>query len=313
MSFNKVAVFPASGGIGGSTVKHLLPRLPSKDLTFIARRPERLTDASSSGATVRRADYDDDNSLLTAFENVDTLFLISYASVEHEYRSERHRFAIDAAIRSGVKHIFYGSLGYGGKPENKESVAHVMQAHLDTEKYLAQLAQKNPGFGYTVVREGLYTESYPLYTASFDPKNPVSEIKIPHDGSAPGIAWVKREELGEGTAELLKRFVNDPKAFPYLQRTVLLSGSQVLSLKESVDILGKVANLPVKIHQVSEDEFAAQPQVKPNFIYHGVDHSKVWTTTFEALRRGEAAYVSPLLGELLGREPEDFRTTVTNL
>ncbi|KAJ5836745.1 hypothetical protein N7447_002771 [Penicillium robsamsonii] len=310
MSFNKVAVFPASGGIGGSTVKHLLPRLPSKDLIFIARRPERLTDASSAGATIRRADYDDDNSLANAFEDVDTLFLISYASVEHEYRSERHRFAIDAAIRSGVKHIFYGSLGYGGKPENKESVAHVMQAHLDTEKYLEQLSHNSPGFGYTVVREGLYTESYPLYTAFFDPKNPVSEIKIPHDGSGPGIAWVKREELGEGTAELLKRFVNDPKGFPYLQRTVLLSGSQVLSLKESVDILGKVANLPVKIHKVSEDEFAAQPQVKPNFIYHGVDHSKVWTTTFEAFRRGEAAYVSPLLGELLGREPEDFRTTV---
>lgn len=312
MSFKKVAVFPASGGIGGSTVKHLLPRLPSKDLTFIARRPERLSEASSSGATIRRADYDDDNSLLNAFDGVDTLFLISYASVEHEHRSARHRFAIDAAIRSGVKHIFYGSLGYGGMPENKESVAHVMQAHLDTEKYLEQLSDKIQGFGYTVVREGLYSESYPLYTAFFDPKNPVSEIKIPHDGSGLGIAWVKREELGEGTAELLKRFVNDPKGFPYRQRTVLLSGRRVVSLKESVDILGKVASLPVKIHRVSEDEFAAQPQVKPNFIYHGVDHSKVWTTTFEAFRRGEAAYASPLLGELLGREPEDFETTVNN-
>jgi uncharacterized protein YbjT (DUF2867 family) len=88
MSLNKVAVFPASGGIGGSTVKHLLPRLPPKDLTFIARSPERLSDALSAGATVRRADYDDDNSLSTAFDGVDTLFLISYASVEHEHRSE---------------------------------------------------------------------------------------------------------------------------------------------------------------------------------------------------------------------------------
>jgi hypothetical protein len=79
-----------------------------------------------------------------------------------------------------------------------------------------------------------------------------------------------------------------------------------------VDILAKVAKVPVKITQVSRDEFAAQPQVKPNFIYHAVDHSKVWTTTFEAFRRGEAAYASPLLEELLGREPEDFETTVNN-
>jgi uncharacterized protein YbjT (DUF2867 family) len=88
MSFKKVAVFPASGGIGGSTVKHLLPRFPSNDLTFIARHPERLSDALSSSATVRRADYDDNSSLSNAFEGVDTLFLISYASVEHEHRSE---------------------------------------------------------------------------------------------------------------------------------------------------------------------------------------------------------------------------------
>lgn len=88
MSVNRVAVFPASGGIGGSTVKHLLPRLPPKNLTFIARRPETLADASASGATIRQADYDNDTSLLNAFDGVDTLFLISYASVEHEHRSE---------------------------------------------------------------------------------------------------------------------------------------------------------------------------------------------------------------------------------
>lgn len=55
MSFNNVAVFPAYGDIGASTVKHFY-RLPSKDLTFIARCPGRLTDAPSSGATVRRID-----------------------------------------------------------------------------------------------------------------------------------------------------------------------------------------------------------------------------------------------------------------
>ncbi|RDW78696.1 uncharacterized protein DSM5745_05548 [Aspergillus mulundensis] len=276
-----------------------------RSVVFIARRPEQLADASSSGATIRQADYDDDNSILNAFEGVDTLFLISYASVEHEHRSERHRFAINAAIRSGVKHIFYDSLGYGGKPETKESVAHVMQPHLDTEKYLEELSAKNPGFGYTVVREGPYTESYPLYTAFFDPKNPVSEIKIPHDGPGPGIAWVKREELGEGTAELLRRFAINPAGLVYCQRSVLLSGARVLSLQESVDILGRVANVPVRIRRVSDEEFAAQPQVKPNFVYCGVDYSLLWATTFDAFRRGEAAYASSLLGELLGREPED--------
>lgn len=210
-----------------------------------------------------------------------------------------------------MKYIFYGSLGYGGKPDNDVSVAHVMQAHLDTERYLDECTRQHKGFGYTVIREGLYSESYPLYTAFFDPKHPVDEIKIPHDGSGPGIAWVKREELGEGTAELLKRFVKDPAKFEYRNKKVLLSGSKTLTLEETVAILGRIAKHPVRIRQVSVDEYVKQPQLAPNFTYHGVDHSKVWTTTFEAFRRGESAFVSPLLEELLGREPEDFETTIS--
>jgi hypothetical protein len=210
-----------------------------------------------------------------------------------------------------VKYIFYGSLGYGGKPDSNESVAHVMQAHLDTERYLDECTRQHTGFGYTVIREGLYSESYPLYTAFFDPKHPVDEIKIPHDGSGPGIAWVKREELGEGTAELLRRFVKDQARFEYKNQKVLLSGAKTLTLGETVVILGKIANRPVHIRPVTVDEFAEQPQVASKFIYHGVDHSKVWTTTFKAFSRGEAAFVSPLLGELLGREPEDFETTIS--
>ncbi|KAH6649061.1 hypothetical protein BKA67DRAFT_638372 [Truncatella angustata] len=311
MSNNTVGVFPASGGIGGSTVKYLLPRVSPKNLVFIARNPANLDFARDAGATVRKADYDDNKALEHAFDKIDTLFLISYASIEYEHRAERHRAAIDFAIRSGVKYIFYGSLGFAGKESSKKSVAHVMQAHLDTERYLEECASKHDDFCYTIVREGLYSESYPLYTAFFDPTNPVDKIKIPHDGSEPGIAWVKREELGEGTAELIKRFIESESKFKFRGQTVLLSGVKILSLKETVDILGKIAKKQVHIHQVSEDEFAKQPQVSQNFTYKDVDLSKAWTTAFEAFRRGEAAVVSPLLGELLGREPESFEKTIS--
>ncbi|WQF82559.1 Putative NmrA-like domain, NAD(P)-binding domain superfamily [Colletotrichum destructivum] len=312
MSSHKVGIFPASGGIGGGTVKHVLPRLPPTDLVLIARSPERLAPAKALGAEVRQTSYDDDFALKHAFDGIDTLFLISYASVEHQYRTKRHTVAINAAIQSGVKYIFYGSLGFAGPPENKQSVAHVMQAHLDTENYLEECRQNHPGFGYTVIREGLYSESYPLYTSFYNPKQPRSKIRIPHDGSGPGVAWVKREELGEGTAELISRFVKQPKEFAWRNQTVLLSGEKTLTLAETVQILGEIADSPVQITQVSDDEFATQSENPPNFTYHGFDLSKPWATAFEAFRRGEASYVSPLLRELLGREPEDFKTTVEN-
>lgn len=186
-----------------------------------------------------------------------------------------------------------------------------MRPHLDTEKYLDECVRKHQGFAYTVIREGLYAESFPVYTAQFDPKHPVDEIRIPHDGSGPGIAWVKRDELGEGSAELIARFAKDPTGFRFRNQTVLLSGLRTLTLRETVDILAKIARRPVRICQVSGDEFAAQPQVSQHFIHHGVNYSKDWPTVFEGIRRGEAATVSPLLQELLGREPEGFERIIS--
>jgi hypothetical protein len=164
-----------------------------------------------------------------------------------------------------------------------------MAAHLDTEKYLEKLSWAVPGFGYTVIREGLYSESYPLYTSFFNPEQPSPEIKIPHDGGGPGIAWVKREELGEGTAELIRRFI------------------------ETVEILGRIAGRPVSIRKVSNEEYAALPENVDGFTYKGVSYAYPWTTSFEAFRRGEGSCVSPLLRELLGREPEGFETTIRKI
>lgn len=226
---------------------------------------------------------------------------------------QRHRAAIDAALKNGVKYIFYGSLGFAGPPSSQSSIAHVMAPHLETEKYLEKLSWAVPGFGYTVIREGLYSESYPLYTSFFNNKQPSHEIKIPHDGSGPGIAWVKREELGEGTAELIRRFVENPDSFTYRNSRVLLSGQRTLTLAETVEILGKIAGTPVSIREVSNEEYAALPENNDGFTYKGVSYAYPWTTSFEAFRQGEGSYVSPLLKDLLGREPEDFETTIRSI
>lgn len=84
----KIGVFPASGGLGTSIINHLLNLVPASQLVFVARRPEKLTELSRIGVTVRKADYDHPETLDNAFTGVDVLMLISYASVEIEYRFE---------------------------------------------------------------------------------------------------------------------------------------------------------------------------------------------------------------------------------
>ncbi|KAJ0420261.1 hypothetical protein BJY00DRAFT_284581 [Aspergillus carlsbadensis] len=310
---SRIGIFPAAGALGSSILTHLLDLVPASQLTLIARKPDSLADVAEAGATVRYADYDDPSTLDGAFEGVDVLMLISYASFEIEYRVNAHKKAILAAQSSGVKHIFYASLGFAGD-YTSTSVAHVMGAHLATEKFLADLPGKTT---YTVVREGLYSESFPIYTNWFDLRNPVDEIEIPHDGSGPGVAWVKRDELGEATARLVARYVsvsggNPAEEFPYVNKVVLLTGPRVFSLSETVEILGRAVGRDVKIKPVTVDEYAAFDH-KGLHTYHGVNLAREWATAWEAIRRGETAVVTPTLKEILGREPEDYETTIRGL
>lgn len=83
---SKIGVFPAAGGLGGSIANHLSKLVPASQLILIARKPENLTQYEKSGATIRKANYDVPETLKDAFEGVDTLMLISYASFEIEHR-----------------------------------------------------------------------------------------------------------------------------------------------------------------------------------------------------------------------------------
>lgn len=83
---SKVGIFPASGGLGSSVIRHLTPQIPAANLVLIARYPDKLAEQSRLGATVRRADYDDPETLVQVFEGIGALFLISYASCEDEHR-----------------------------------------------------------------------------------------------------------------------------------------------------------------------------------------------------------------------------------
>jgi hypothetical protein len=189
-----------------------------------------------------------------------------------------------------------------------------MGAHLQTEKFLSEL---DAPITYTSIREGLYSESFPIYTSWFDLKNPTSEITIPHDGTGPGVAWVKRDELGEASARLVVDYAtstggNVAEDFPYVNKIVLLTGPKVVSLKETAEVLGRVSGKDVTIRQISVDEYVKLPH-EGKHTYHGVDLAREWTTAWEAIRRGETAVVTPTLSEILKREPEDYETTIQGL
>lgn len=177
--------------------------------------------------------------------------------------------AIDSARASGVRHIFYSSLAFGGLEPDPKFRAQVMLAHLDTETYLHVLQQEHPqDFSFTVVRIGLYSESFDLYTANFDINNPPADgkIQIPHDGTGPGIAWAKKSELGEAMANLMEKYLKDPEHFPYNNKMIVLSGPRSYSLNETAKTFSNVLGREISIQEVPVDVYANLPQVKVSSV-----------------------------------------------
>lgn len=84
----EIGIFPAAGGLGGSTYRHLLKLIPSDRVTLICRHPEKLeSEYKQIGVKVRRATYESTpQELELAFSGLDVLFLISYPSHVHDYR-----------------------------------------------------------------------------------------------------------------------------------------------------------------------------------------------------------------------------------
>ncbi|KLU89220.1 hypothetical protein MAPG_08194 [Magnaporthiopsis poae ATCC 64411] len=317
-----VGIFPASGGLGSSTAAHLRKLMPNDHLVLISRYPEKQPkEYAESGTQLRKATFEDPpEQLAEAFKGVDVLFLISYPSHLHDYRVKVHTAALDAAVRAGVSHVFYSSLAFAGDVTGNSSRANVMHAHLATEAHLRALADAHPGkFSYTSVREGLYSESVGHYTGFPDTATTGSEseieVRIPHDGKGPGVAWVKRDELGEATARLIARFAAGEDRYDdgieLVNSTVLLTGPRVWTLQETAELLQTLTKRPVRIREVSVDEYVSQPQVLA--VFGSEDVGRMWATTWDAIRDGETAVVTPTLERVLGRAPEAYDVTLAKV
>lgn len=185
----KICLTESTRGLGSRVLHHLLLtiQVPAKDIIISLYSPAKLPEEYKKlGIDVRRGDFESPESLEHAFRGADKLPLVSYPSLRHQVRVDAHKNAIDAALAVGVKHIYYTSLAFG---DNSEAV--VKQAHINTAKYLNQVCQQDGGgsMQYTIIKEGICSESFPLYLGYFDRKKSELDrmIRVPTTGG-PGVA-----------------------------------------------------------------------------------------------------------------------------
>ncbi len=143
-----IAVTGANGQLGQKVIQTLLNTEKANTIVALVRNPDNAHALKQLGVVVRQADYNNPETLKSAFEGVEKLLLIS--GTEFGKRFEQHKAVIDAAMAQNVCLIAYTSL-----LKADTSPLLLAQEHKQTEAYFKDVLAP-----FVFLRNGWYTENY---------------------------------------------------------------------------------------------------------------------------------------------------------
>ena len=303
-----LAIVGASGKLGFATLNALLDRnlIPPSEIictTSSDAGAKKLEPARQRGVKVFSANWDDPQTFETAFQGCDKLFLISSSRIQKDFgdappglgREADHFQALQAARNAKVKHIYYTSLAFA-----KPSKSRVMKAHERTEEWL------KVGTKYTILREGLYNESWPLYLGHWKlGEDERTEVPVAGDSK---ISWTSIADLGLANALILAAPSEE-----WARKTVYLSQEKAYTLKEVVEMVSKAKGKEVQLKIVERAEHERY-YVEERGMEDG--YVKWWSKTFDALKQNECEIHDPTLERLLeskGVKPKQMEETVNEM
>ncbi|KAI0397161.1 NAD(P)-binding protein [Xylariaceae sp. FL0594] len=330
----RIAIVGASGKLGGATLSALLKHglAPASEIIALTSSTEKSsqtwTRLAEKGVEVRHARFEDPATFESALLGADVFFLVSTPNIGLDFgvamdydgtttttahqetekgvagpgREAHHKNAIDAAVKAGVRWIVYSSLafGYSGGPGDA-SKAGVMRAHLRTEAYLRDVVSVRHGVDVTILREGLYNESWPLYLGYYEfddassSKGGNGEVEVVPLAGDGKICWTAIHDLGVASAVVLADTRRE-----YVGKTAYLSTrpDTAKSMVEIAQIVGRVRAREVKVEIVGREEHVRYYTEERGLPKPAVEW---WVSTYEALRDGECLVDDPTLETLLSR------------
>lgn len=144
----KIGISGASGKLGAATVAALKLHAPDAQLVGISRSPDKV---SALGIEARFGDFDQPDSLTTAFAGLERLLIIPSGDMRPGVRATQGHDAIQRAIDAGVGHVvFTSALG-----TRAAEIPHLWQSYFVPEQTLMRLAKK-----WTILRMAYYAEAF---------------------------------------------------------------------------------------------------------------------------------------------------------
>ncbi|WP_138756378.1 SDR family oxidoreductase [Paenibacillus sinopodophylli] len=214
----------ASGNLGGLVLEWLLQNYEGSVIAT-TRHPEKLSDLADRGVIVRKADFNQPESLEKAFTGASRMLLISTDTIDvPDIRLAQQTHAVQAAAKAGVKHIVYTSF-FNPEP----GTANITAAdHLATEQ-----AIKDSGLTYTILRNNLYGENLAQAVV------PAAERGQYASAIGEGkISYVTRQDCALAAASALASSNTE-------NRLLKITGPESLSGQDIAKLLSEVAGKPV--------------------------------------------------------------------
>lgn len=228
-----IAVTGATGQLGRLVIDALLKTVNPREIVALVRDPLKARDLNTKGVVVRKADYNQPETLRSALVGIQRLLLISSSEVGQ--RKAQHRAVIEAAKSSGVQLLAYTSLLHADS-----STLGLAVEHRDTEQALAE-----SGLNYVLLRNGWYSENY---TASVPPA--VEHGSILGSAQLGRISSAAREDYADAAAVVLTGEGQAGKVYE-------LAGDESYSLSELAVEVGKQSGKTVVYNDLPQEQYKA--------------------------------------------------------
>jgi NAD(P)H dehydrogenase (quinone) len=275
----------ANGNLGGQVVANLKALVGPKGFIAGTRDPSSpfARELAASGVEVRRADFDDPETLAQAFAGVEAALIIStYAA--NWARPGQNLNAIQAAGHAGVRRLAYTSFAGAGPASSAE---HSTLVHYPTEQALMA-----SGMDYTILRHALYAD---IMVGDLDETLATGVLRRA-GGSAP-CAYIARDDLGLSAATVLARPGHANRIYTETMAETL-TGDQIAAL------MSEVFGRQIRYEAVPSDEWA---QYMTEHWGVPAELSKSSISSMRAVENGEFDLVSSDYETITGRPPKTMR------
>ncbi len=274
----KIVITGGTGQLGRLVMASLQKRKSGEPTVSITTRsPEKAQDLAQQGIEVIFGDYDDKNSLITAFQDADKVLLIS-GHGPNEDRIRQHRTAISAALMAGVRQVHYTSFAHA----EKHSYFEFAKVHAATETFL-----KRSGLTYTIFRNAFYAD---LFLEGIE--QAFTSGKFFAAAGEGNINSIPREEIAEAIATVLTENRHG-------NTTYTLTGPETFTYAQAVGWLADAFHKPLRYVDMGLEEVRAfYAQGDPySFELNGM------VSSYQAMQAGEYDFITDDFEKITGRKP----------